>query len=296
MKILITTDDGFDHPGHLSLKKILAGLGHQVWSVAPRHNQSGVGMKLTLGREVPFCQIGECDWVCDGTPVDCISFALHGLLPVKGFDAVVSGINAGANLSDDLWYSGTAAAAREAGKWQIPALALSYSYSSTPPYHRKVFEENDFSSFAFFLEQHLGNLLQACELHNLNANTENAHFSGFLNVNIPKNCNGEVCFASRFARRPYENQLQKNGDSYTLTGKLNAKYPLSAGVDAAADIEGKASISLTSFDSLQPLPFTLASTLAPGPSTLALGPSPRAEAAARRIMKSGISLLRANRL
>ena len=278
MKILITNDDGYNHPGHLSLKKILKELGHQVWSVAPQNNQSGVGMKLTLGKEVQFHQISEYDWICSGTPVDCVSFALHGLLPTKTIDAVVSGINAGANLSDDLWYSGTAAAAREAGKWNIPALALSYSYSSTPPYRRENFEEKDFSSFALLLEQHLDNLLQACELHDQNVHAEGVNFTGFLNINIPQNCSGEICFADRFERRPYENQLQKNGDAYMLTGTLNTKQPLSTGVDAAADNEGKASISLNSFHSLQPLP-----------STLALGPSLKAESAAQRITQAGIT-------
>ena len=233
-------------------------------------------MKLTLGREVQFRQINQYDWVCSGTPVDCVSFALHGLLPFPpdSLGAVVSGINAGANLSDDLWYSGTAAAAREAGKWNIAALALSYSYSSTPPYQHGGFEEKDFSSFASLLEQYLDDLLQACELQN----GSGEHFTGFLNVNIPKNCNGEICLTERFEPRPYENQLQKNGENYMLIGRLNTKYPLSAGVDAAADIVGKASISLNSFHALQPLP-----------STLTLGPSPRAKSAARRIVETGIT-------
>ena len=274
MKILITNDDGYDHPGHTILKKILRGLAHEVWSIAPRHNQSGVGMKLSLGRDVQFQRAGEYEWICSGTPVDCVSFALHGLLPFP-IDAVVSGINAGANLSDDLWYSGTAAAAREAGKWQIPALALSYSYSSTPPYRHQGFSEQDFSSFAYLLEQHFDDLLQSCELRDQNCDA----FMGFLNINIPKNCNGQVLFADRFERRPYQNQLQKCcEDSYMLAGRLDAEYPLSAGVDAAADISGMASISLTSFHALQPLP-----------SALVLAPSPAAKCAAKRIVQAGIA-------
>ncbi|WGK68310.1 5'/3'-nucleotidase SurE [Candidatus Haliotispira prima] len=287
MKILITNDDGYGHPGHRSLRKILEKLGHEVWSIAPRENQSGVGMKLTLGKSLEFQVLDRRSWSCSGTPVDCVLFALHGILPFRP-DAVISGINAGANLSDDLWYSGTAGAAREACKWGLPSLAL--SYSASPPYR-----EPDFIAFAALLEQHLDNLFQACELTE-SSGAESGSFMGFLNVNIPADCNsGEICLAGRFEQRHYQNTLQKVGeDQYMLCGKIDPKRSPSPGVDTLIDARSQISISLGSFHALQPLPYQSAlysaSNQADGslPEPLCLRPSERAERAMTQIVRAGI--------
>ncbi len=243
LKILITNDDGFGHQGHQSLKKMLQDLGHEVWSIAPQENQSGVGMKFTLGKSLEFKQLDSHSWACSGTPVDCVLFALHGFLSFRP-DAVISGINGGANLSDDLWYSGTAAAAREASRWGLPALAL--SYDSLPPY-----SENDFVFFGSLFQQHLRDLLQACELNDEGAGQ---NLSGFLNINIPPNCNGGVNFANSFALRPYHNVLQKTGeDCYVLNSRIDEQQKYPSYVDTAINKAGHVSISLGAFHSLQPL-------------------------------------------
>ena len=187
-KILITNDDGYNHCGHLSLKKILQNLGHEVWSIAPQENQSGAGMKLTLGKSLEFQQLDSRSWACSGTPVDCVLFALHGILDFRP-DVVISGINAGANLGDDIWYSGTAAAAREASKWGIPGLALSYSVDA-PSY-----KESDFAVFGTLLQRHLADLSKSCELKEERTGQS---FAGFLNINIPAHCNGQIRLARCF--------------------------------------------------------------------------------------------------
>ncbi len=290
MKILITNDDGYDHLGHRSLKKILQELDHEVWSVAPQQNQSGVGMKMTMDQDLECKPLDQRSWACSGTPVDCVLFAIHGLLPIRP-DAMISGINGGSNLSDDLWYSGTAAAAREASKWGLPALAL--SYSCPPPYC-----EADFSDFAGLLGAHLEDLLRACELQQLSGATKvsghkhgiGAGFTGFLNINIPADCNGKIQFVSRFEPRPYLNHLEQISEHrYALRGEIDKDSclrPVSlSGVDTAADGLSQISISLGSFHALQPLPYQSAlQSMRSGP--LRLGPSERAEQAVRRIVQA----------
>ena len=281
MKILITNDDGYKHLGHLSLKKMLQDLKHDVWSIAPQENQSGVSMKLSLGKSLEFRETGEQCWSCSGTPVDCVLFALHGVLPFRP-DAIIAGINAGANLSDDLWYSGTAAAAREACKWGLPSLAL--SYSSPPPYR-----EDDFVSFYHLLQNHLGDLLEACSLEDETATESSASpdFLGFLNINIPPHCNGQIRFASRFEPRPYQNVLHKLEDNhYILGGNINAQHHASPNVDSTMNALSQVSISLGAFHALQPLPSPLAAETGSGP--LRLRSTARASQAMRRIANSGI--------
>ena len=123
MRILITNDDGIDAPGIAALADALGGCG-DITVVAPAGNQSGVSAALTLRRKVGVSPLGGGRFVVDGTPADCVHLALSGgFLPRP--DIVVSGINDGANLGEDVVYSGTVAAAVCAHLHDIPALAVS---------------------------------------------------------------------------------------------------------------------------------------------------------------------------
>jgi 5'-nucleotidase len=121
--ILLTNDDGYQACGLLALAKILQDFA-TVSIVAPSNEQSGAAQSLTLRQPIVCNQIADRSWAIDGTPADCVIVALHKLLPEKP-DLVISGINAGANLGENIYYSGTVGAARESALHHIPSIAMS---------------------------------------------------------------------------------------------------------------------------------------------------------------------------
>jgi len=123
MLILATNDDGVYSPGLTILAKALKGLG-EVYVVAPDREQSAVAHSLTLHRPLLVEEIMENTFAVNGTPTDCVNVGVYGLLP-KRPDIVVSGINKGGNLGDDVTYSGTVSAALEATIMGIPGIAVS---------------------------------------------------------------------------------------------------------------------------------------------------------------------------
>ena len=121
--ILLTNDDGYKAMGLKVLYEHLAKK-HDVWIAAPKHNQSGSSHSVTLHKKIRVEKFSEnCYWI-DGTPADCIMIGIHVLLPRKP-DVVISGINQGFNVAEDVIYSGTVAGAREAALMGIPSLAVS---------------------------------------------------------------------------------------------------------------------------------------------------------------------------
>jgi 5'-nucleotidase len=131
MHILLSNDDGYLAPGLKAMADELATLA-QVTVVAPDRNRSGASNSLTLQRPLRAEQTPQGYFKVDGTPTDCVHLALTGLLDAEP-DMVVSGINAGANLGDDVIYSGTVAAATEGRFLGLPALAV--SLASRQPQH-----------------------------------------------------------------------------------------------------------------------------------------------------------------
>ena len=128
-RILITNDDGFDSPGLAALIEALDPLG-EVYVVAPTTEKSACGHSLTLTRPLHFVQIAERFYkLDDGTPSDCVFLALNKLFQDAKPDLVVSGINIGSNMGEDITYSGTASAAMEAVLQGIPAMAISQVYA-----------------------------------------------------------------------------------------------------------------------------------------------------------------------
>jgi 5'-nucleotidase len=121
--ILLTNDDGIQAEGLRALTDALADFA-TISIVAPSREQSGTAQSLTLRTPIICHSIAERQWAIDGTPADCVIVALHKLLPEKP-DLVISGINHGANLGENAYYSGTVGAAREAALHHIPAVAIS---------------------------------------------------------------------------------------------------------------------------------------------------------------------------
>src|SRR5580700_1629838 len=113
-RILISNDDGIEAPGLVLLEKIARDLGADVWVVAPEQEQSGASHSLTTRRPLRLREAGARHFAVDGTPTDCVMLAVKHLLRDHLPDLVLSGINEGSNLGDDLTYSGTVAAAMEA--------------------------------------------------------------------------------------------------------------------------------------------------------------------------------------
>lgn len=132
MHILVSNDDGYRAPGIAVLAEALSA-DHEISVVAPERNCSGASNSLTLERGLRACQVDENSYYVDGTPTDTVHLALTGLLS-KEPDMVVSGINAGANMGDDVLYSGTIAAAMEGRHLGLPAIAVSMD-SYTPDYY-----------------------------------------------------------------------------------------------------------------------------------------------------------------
>jgi 5'-nucleotidase len=121
--ILVTNDDGVHAPGIRALAKALAGAG-EVWIVAPDREASASSQSLTLKHPLRAEKVEPQILGVDGTPADCVNLAIVKLLPRQPV-VVVSGINRGGNLGDDVFYSGTVGAAREATFFNVPAIAVS---------------------------------------------------------------------------------------------------------------------------------------------------------------------------
>jgi 5'-nucleotidase len=123
-KILLTNDDGIDAPGLKVLESAVKNLG-KVYVVAPSQNQSAASHSFTLRKPIKICQLQEKWYSVEGTPTDCVLIAHHGLFK-KTINLVISGINNGPNMGDDVLYSGTVAAAIEGTILGIPSIAISY--------------------------------------------------------------------------------------------------------------------------------------------------------------------------
>jgi 5'-nucleotidase len=122
-RILVTNDDGIDAAGIKLLEETLEGLG-ELFVIAPAEEQSGASHSLTIGKPVRISERDPHHIAIAGTPTDCVLLAHHSLMD-KNIDLVVSGINMGYNLADDVLYSGTVAAAMEGRLLRYPSVAIS---------------------------------------------------------------------------------------------------------------------------------------------------------------------------
>jgi len=132
-RILVSNDDGIGSPGIELLEEIARGLSSDVWVVAPEQEQSAASHSLTTRRPLRLWEVASRRYVVDGTPTDCVMLAVKHLLRDRRPDLVLSGINIGGNVGEDLTYSGTVAAAMEATLLDIPAIALSQHFIDGEP-------------------------------------------------------------------------------------------------------------------------------------------------------------------
>ncbi|WP_457796992.1 5'/3'-nucleotidase SurE [Methylocystis sp. S23] len=128
MRILVTNDDGVHAPGLAIAEKIAREISDDVFVVAPEWEQSGVAHSLSLNDPLRLREISPRHYAVKGTPTDCVIMAVRKLLLDHPPDLVISGVNSGQNLAEDVTYSGTIAGAMEATILGVPAIALSQCY------------------------------------------------------------------------------------------------------------------------------------------------------------------------
>jgi 5'-nucleotidase len=128
MRILLTNDDGINAPGLVVLENIARQFSDDIWVVAPADENSGAGHSLTLSRPVRVRQISERRYAVAGTPTDSVMMALGVIMTDARPDLILSGVNRGANLGDDVTYSGTVSAAMEGALAGVRSIALSQVY------------------------------------------------------------------------------------------------------------------------------------------------------------------------
>ncbi|MDF2995732.1 MAG: stationary-phase survival protein SurE [Xanthobacteraceae bacterium] len=138
MRILVTNDDGIHAPGLEACARIARALSDDVWVVAPEFDQSGVSHSLSLSDPLRLRQVEERRFAVKGTPTDCVIMAVRHIMMDARPDLVLSGVNRGQNVAEDVGYSGTVAGAIEGTVLGIPSMALSQAYGfdtrSAPPY------------------------------------------------------------------------------------------------------------------------------------------------------------------
>ncbi|MEM1401114.1 MAG: 5'/3'-nucleotidase SurE [Pseudomonadota bacterium] len=133
MRILLSNDDGIQSEGFSVLERVARALSEDVWVCAPSSEQSGAGHSLTLHRPLRLEQVGDKRFTCDGTPTDCVLLAMHHVMKDNPPDLLLSGVNHGCNIAEDVTYSGTIAAAMEGTLLGVRSLALSQHYRSGQP-------------------------------------------------------------------------------------------------------------------------------------------------------------------
>ncbi|MBX3031154.1 MAG: 5'/3'-nucleotidase SurE [Chloroflexi bacterium] len=233
--MLVTNDDGIESRGLLALKQALEPLGH-VYVMAPETNQSAVGHQKTFMRPLRVRERtladGSIGWSVDGSPTDAVSLAFLGYFEV-GFDLVASGINYGANLGDDVTYSGTVSAAMEAVINECPAFAVSQEYDGHP----------DFDLAARIAHRVAVNILE----HGLDPGE-------LLNVNVPARPDDDdvPVDVTRMGKRIYHDallrRLDPRGVPYYWIGGPAPSGHAEPGTDFHAVVNGRIAITPIQLD------------------------------------------------
>ncbi|MBU5637053.1 5'/3'-nucleotidase SurE [Geomonas sp. Red69] len=227
MKVLLTNDDGVHSPGLAALLARVSEVA-EVVVVAPDREQSAVSHALTLHHPLRAARIADNIYSVEGTPTDCVNLGIHSLLSFRP-DLVISGVNRGANLGDDVTYSGTVAAALEATLMGIPAIAVSLVTRSGG--------ENFDSAAAF-----AASLAQSVQCRGLPRDT-------YLNVNVPDLPAEKLLPAqiTRQGRRSYEgtivDKVDPRGRNYYWIGTVDLSFQDAPGTDFYAVSRGHVSIS-----------------------------------------------------
>jgi 5'-nucleotidase len=242
LNILVTNDDGIHAPGIIALAEALQSLG-RVAVVAPDRERSAIGHALTLHHPLRAVELGPDRFAVDGTPTDCVNLGIHTLLEFSP-DLVVSGINNGGNMGDDVTYSGTVSAAMEATLMGIPAFSISLVTSASNP---------DYSQAAAFAVRLADKVIR-----------EGIPDDTFLNVNVPDLPPARLLDAivTTQGKRRYEgmiiDKVDPRGRNYYWIGSVDLNFHDIEGSDYSAVSRGHISITplhldLTNYESISVL-------------------------------------------
>jgi 5'-nucleotidase len=236
MHILLTNDDGITSRGLFQAKLALEQHG-TVSVIAPDSNRSGSARSITIDRPLTVTEVelrdGSTGFATDGTPVDCVRFGELGLVGERP-DLIVSGINYGFNLGDDVTYSGTVAAAFEGILLGIQGIAISQGAPTASGSDFRRHDDYDFAPAAEFLGELAGRVIE----HGLPPGT-------VLNVNVPSNPSGVA--VGRLGKRIYTDKLEQQPDEvgrrrYRIYGD-EPSYHDEPGTDFRAIAEGRISVT-----------------------------------------------------
>jgi len=218
--ILLSNDDGVEAQGIKVLMEGLVDLG-TLYVVAPSDQMSGSSHSITLGREIEVVEQGERVYAVKGTPADCTLIALFGLLPRKP-DLVISGINLGYNLGEDVFYSGTVAAAREGALYGVRAMSISIEDVGNPHWETALHFTRVLAER--ILRDELGGRL--------------------FNVNVPSRMLGEIkgIRFTRLGTRSYRDPVERVGPCrFRIGGEPMWKWEEGTDLEAV----GKSFVSVT---------------------------------------------------
>lgn len=224
--VLLTNDDGYQAAGLRALADHLKAIAI-VKIIAPSSERSGAAQSLTLRQPIVCHKVDEDEWAIDGTPADCVIVALHGLLKERP-DIVISGINHGANLGENVYYSGTVGAAREAVIHHIPGFAVSLC-------SKRV--DSDFAPTARL----------ACATVQLILR-DKLPSQVLLNINVPESWGGEVKI-TRQSKKITRTVLREGADPrgcpyfWLSEQRVDSEMEIDADSDYAAIFAGEASVT-----------------------------------------------------
>ena len=234
-RVLVSNDDGINAPGLKLLEKILSSLVREVWVAAPETEQSAASHSLTLRRPLRIRKLSERHFALDGTPTDCVLMGINEIMKDSAPDLVVSGVNRGGNLGEDVTYSGTVAAAMEGTLLGVPSVALS-----------QVYEDNHSVKWAT-AEKWTAKVLKRL--------TAEPWPPGVLmNVNFPDVTAGRVTGieVTRQGRRKIGSELVRGtdprGEPYYWIGAQRREEKYSRGIDLEAISRGAISITPLTMD------------------------------------------------
>ena len=222
--ILITNDDGIQAPGLRALVAALADLG-TVSVVAPSQERSAAAQSLTLRQPIYCDQVAEREWAVEGTPADAMILAFHSLLPSPP-DLVVSGINRGGNMGENVYYSGTVGAAMEGAINHVPSVAISVAHRG---------KDFDYAPAARFVRRLAPLLLE-----------EGLPPGVLLNVNVPQPWKGAVRItrqSSKITRNLLQAGADPRGRKYYWLHEQALNQGIEPDTDYAAVYDGAVSVT-----------------------------------------------------
>ena len=234
-RVLVANDDGIHAPGLKLLVDVLASVAREVWVAAPETEQSATSHSLTLRRPLRIRELSERRFAIDGTPTDCVLMGINEIMKDAPPDLVISGVNRGGNLGEDVTYSGTVAAAMEGTLLGVPSIAVSQVTTDSHPVKWAT------------AEKWLGKVLKMLTAEPWPAGV-------FLNVNLPDVTAGRVTGieVTRQGRRKIGSDLafgtDPRGEPYYWIGAQRREGHYRRGSDLEAVGRGAVSVTPLTMD------------------------------------------------